>query len=405
MRNLPFSIAIRQLNTSGAANSFGSWISRLAAFGLVITVSLLIVVLSVMNGFERELKKTILSIVPHVQIVDKNGISDWENQLSNIKEFSNVVEVTPFNEVNGLVLKASNSQPIKLLGLNESFMPVGLQKVFDKNDLSVPKAKEILISKKVAERLKLEELDYIKFVTPDSLFKPIEVYSLQIAGIFESGSEIDQYLAISSLENVGIIYGIGEKVFGFRLHILDEFKARETASEIIQTLNPNLGYKDWMQTHGNLYQAIQLSKTLVVLLMLMLVGIAIFNIVSMLMMSVLSRRKDIAVLQTLGFSQSQILKTFLLSGSMMGIFGIISGVLIGLLFCLMLPSVVSWIELILRSEVLDTSVYPLDYIPVHVNFGDILLVTSVSFGLCVIASVYPAFRASKILPSQELRYD
>ena len=161
-----------------------------------------------------------------------------------------------------------------------------------------------------------------------------------------------------------------------------------------------------MQTHGNLYQAIQLSKTLVILLMLMLVGIAIFNIVSMLMMSVLSRRKDIAVLQTLGFSQSQILKTFLLSGSMMGILGIISGVLIGLLFCLMLPSVVSWIELILRSEVLDTSVYPLDYlIPVHINFGDILLVTGVSFGLCVIASLYPAFRASKILPSQELRYD
>ena len=405
MRNLPFSIAIRQLNTSGDAKSFGSWISRLAAFGLVITVSLLIVVLSVMNGFERELKKTILSIVPHIQIVDKNGISDWENQLSKIKEFSDVVEVTPFNEVDGLVLKASNSQPIKLLGLSESLMPVGLQKVLDKNDLSVPKAKEILISKKVAERLKLEELDYIKFVTPDSLLKPIEVYSLQIAGIFESGSEIDQYLAISSLENVGIIYGIGEKVFGFRLHILDEFKARETASEIIQTLNPNLGYKDWMQTHGNLYQAIQLSKTLVILLMLMLVGIAIFNIVSMLMMSVLSRRKDIAVLQTLGFSQSQILKTFLLSGSMMGILGIISGVLIGLLFCLMLPSVVSWIELILRSEVLDTSVYPLDYIPVHINFGDILLVTSVSFGLCVMASVYPAFRASKILPSQELRYD
>ena len=405
MRNLPFSIAIRQLSTSGAANSFGSWISRLAAFGLVITVSLLIVVLSVMNGFERELKKTILSIVPHIQIVDKNGISDWENQLSKIEEFSDVVEVTPFNEVDGLVLKASNSQPIKLLGLSESLMPVGLQKVLDKNDLSVPKAKEILISKKVAERLKLEELDYIKFVTPDSLLKPIEVYSLQIAGIFESGSEIDQYLAISSLENVGIIYGIGEKVFGFRLHILDEFKARETASEIIQTLNPNLGYKDWMQTHGNLYQAIKLSKTLVILLMLMLVGIAIFNIVSMLMMSVLSRRKDIAVLQTLGFSQSQILKTFLLSGSMMGILGIISGVLIGLLFCLMLPSVVSWIELILRSEVLDTSVYPLDYIPVHINFGDILLVTSVSFGLCVIASVYPAFRASKILPSQELRYD
>ena len=194
-------------------------------------------------------------------------------------------------------------------------------------------------------------------------------------------------------------------MFGFRLHILDEFKARETASEIIQTLNPNLGYKDWMQTHGNLYQAIQLSKTLVILLMLMLVGIAIFNIVSMLMMSVLSRRKDIAVLQTLGFSQSQILKTFLLSGSMMGILGIISGVLIGLLFCLMLPSVVSWIELIIRSEVLDTSVYPLDYIPVHINFGDILLVMGVSFGLCVIASVYPAFRASKILPSQELRYD
>ena len=148
MRNLPFSIAIRQLNASGAANSFGSWISRLAAFGLVITVSLLIVVLSVMNGFERELKKTILSIVPHIQIVDKNGISDWENQLSKIKEFSDVVEVTPFNEVDGLVLKASNSQPIKLLGLSESLMPVGLQKVLDKNDLSVPKAKEILISKR-----------------------------------------------------------------------------------------------------------------------------------------------------------------------------------------------------------------------------------------------------------------
>ena len=117
MRNLPFSIAIRQLNTSGDAKSFGSWISRLAAFGLVITVSLLIVVLSVMNGFERELKKTILSIVPHIQIVDKNGISDWENQLSKIKEFSDVVEVTPFNDygfgdpVISSVVEISNTPP------------------------------------------------------------------------------------------------------------------------------------------------------------------------------------------------------------------------------------------------------------------------------------------------------
>ena len=117
-----------------------------------------------------------------------------------------------------------------------------------------PKPKKFLFQKKVAERLKLEELDYIKFVTTDSLLKPIEVYSLKILGFLKVALEIDQYLAISSLENVGTILGLAKKVFGFRLHILDEFKARETASEIIQTLDSNLGYKDWMQTHGNLYQ-------------------------------------------------------------------------------------------------------------------------------------------------------
>ena len=402
---VPFYIASRHFSKVNNKLAFGSWVSRIATFGLIITISLLVVVLSVMNGFDKELRKTILSVIPHIQIIDEGGILDWEQKRSNILSNQEVIEVTPFNEINGLLVNKKLSQPMKILGISQSHIPNGIKNIIDNDGLNSPKFGQILLSQKVAKKLNIQKLDMVNLVIPETLDSSIEVHSFQIAGLFNSHSEIDKYIAISSLRQVGEIHGFQEEIFGFRLQIVDEFRARELGREIISKFSAGTGFRDWIQTHGNLYQAIQLSKRLIVLLMLLLIGVSVFNIVSMLMMSVLSKKRDIAVLQTLGLSRFQIIQTYMISGSMIGMFGIIIGVGLGISFCALIPTLAQWVEYSMDSKLLDTSVYPFDYIPVYIDVMDIVNVSSVAFIFTILASIFPAIRASKVLPAKELRYD
>ena len=382
-----------------------SFISLLAIAGLVLGVALLIIVLSVMNGFDRELRDNILSVVPHVQLIHQSGVEDWQSERDNIMQMDSVTNAVPYADAEGLMSHRQNARPVQLLGLSPTAMPAGLASVLTRYNLAIPAQGRVLISEVIADALNAKTNQRVSMIFPAENGRSTTVYSFIVEGIFATHTELDQSLVIASLPQVAEIAGIPNRAQGFRLQVNDQFNARNIGFEIINQLPFGYGFRDWFQTHGNLYQAIQLSRNMVVLLIFLIVAIAAFNVISMLMMSVMNKRKDIAVLQTLGLSRGDIVGVFLVQGSMIGVVGIALGVLLGVLGCYFVPNLVSWFEAALGAPFLDTEVYPIDYIPVDMRWTDVSMIAGVALVLNIVATIYPALRASRTVPADELRYE
>ncbi|MDC3200026.1 ABC transporter permease [Porticoccaceae bacterium] len=398
-------IGLRYFFSGNRSNLLVSFISLLAIAGLVLGVALLVIVLSVMNGFDRELRNNILSVVPHVQLIHQVGVDNWQSEQQLISQLKQVTEATPYNEVKGLLNRRQLARPIQLLGLSSEFLPAGLGSVFDNYHLSAPTVGQLLLSEVLAEFLNVGVNQSVSVIIPSGLEGSTTVHPFTVSGIFATHTELDQSLAIASLEQVAQIAGTPGQVLGFRLQVEDQFNARNIGFDVIKQLPFGYGFRDWFQTHGNLYQAIQLSRNLVGLLIFLIVAIAAFNVISMLMMSVMNKRKDIAILQTLGLSQGSIVRLFLMQGSMIGFFGISIGVILGIVGCYWIADLIGWLESLLGMTFLDTSIYPIDYIPVDLRWGDVTTIATVALILNVLATIYPALRASRTVPAEELRYE
>ena len=398
-------IGLRYFFSGNRSNLLVSFISLLAIAGLVLGVALLVIVLSVMNGFDRELRNNILSVVPHVQLIHQVGVDNWQSEQQVISQLKQVTEATPYNEVKGLLNRRQLARPIQLLGLSSELLPAGLGSVLDNYHLSVPTVGQLLLSEVLAEFLNVEVNQSVSVIIPSGSEGSTKVHPFTVSGIFATHTELDQSLAIASLEQVAQIAGTPGQVLGFRLQVEDQFNARNIGFDVIKQLPFGYGFRDWFQTHGNLYQAIQLSRNLVGLLIFLIVAIAAFNVISMLMMSVMNKRKDIAILQTLGLSQGSIVRLFLMQGSMIGFFGISIGVILGIGGCYWIADLIGWLESLLGMTFLDTSIYPIDYIPVDLRWGDVTTIAAVALVLNVLATIYPALRASRTVPAEELRYE
>ena len=398
-------IGLRYFFSGNRSNLLVSFISLLAIAGLVLGVALLVIVLSVMNGFDRELRNNILSVVPHVQLIHQVGVDNWQSEQQVISQLKQVTEATPYNEVKGLLNRRQLARPIQLLGLSSELLPEGLGSVLDNYHLSVPTVGQLLLSEVLAEFLNVEVNQSVSVIIPSGSEGSTTVHPFTVSGIFATHTELDQSLAIASLEQVAQIAGTQGQVLGFRLQVEDQFNARNIGFDVIKQLPFGYGFRDWFQTHGNLYQAIQLSRNLVGLLIFLIVAIAAFNVISMLMMSVMNKRKDIAILQTLGLSQGSIVRLFLMQGSMIGFFGISIGVILGIVGCYWIADLIGWLESLLGMTFLDTSIYPIDYIPVDLRWGDVTTIAAVALVLNVLATIYPALRASRTGPAEELRYE
>lgn len=404
-RSVPLFVGLRYFTAAGRGNLLVSFISLLAIAGMALGVGLLVVVLSVMNGFDRELREKILSVVPHIQLLHNTGVSDWQGQQQLIAELDNVTEVSPYNQLEGLLYNRQDSRPLQLLGLADSAMPSGMESMLADASLALPKGNAVLLSASLAESLGLVAGQQVAVIVPAIEGGQAAAFSMQLAGIFATHTELDQVLGLTSLEQVAKMNGSDNVVQGFRVQIDQQFDARQIGYRILDDLPYGYGFRDWFQTHGNLYQAIQLSRNMVGLLIFLIVAIAAFNVVSMLMMSVVSKRKDIAVLQTMGLSEADILRLFLFQGTLIGLFGIALGVAVGLLGCYWLADLVGWLEMLLGGNLLNTAVYPIDYIPVDVRWLDVATIAAVAMVLNMLATLYPARRASRVAPADELRYD
>ena len=397
-------IGLRYTLSRAQPNHLVSFISALAVTGMVLGVALLIVVVSVMNGFERELRERILNLVPHVVLINSRIDSDWRSGFTDLEDLEVVQEITPYAELQGLIYARGKTQPLRLLGFSKGQVPAGFASMLAEQSLVLPKSGEVLLSKTLLERLKVSLGQSVRLVFPGTQSGKARVQRLIVSGVFASHTELDQVLAIGQLEQVAEIAGFESGIGGFRVQLDDPFKAREVGYQLLEKLPYGYGFRDWFQTHGNLYQAIQLSRNMVGLLIFMIVAIAAFNVVSMLMMSVIDKRRDIAVLQTLGLSGRSIVQVFLVQGGVIGALGIATGVLLGVVGCLWVGEFIGWVEQLSGRVFLDTAVYPIDYVPVDLRAGDVLVIAAVAALLNGMATVYPAIRASRVAPATELRY-
>jgi len=277
--------------------------------------------------------------------------------------------------------------------------------VFKEAGVELPPPGQLLLSEVIASNLNIALGQRVTIIIPAAA-GPTKAVSLKVAGLFSTHTEVDQLLAIANLEQVAEIANLpAAQVKGFRVQIDDQFNARQLGYQILEQLPYGYGFRDWFQTHGNLYQAIQLSGNMVGLLIFMIIAIAAFNVISMLMMSVIDKRRDIAILQTLGLSRPDILRLFLIQGAFIGLFGIAIGVGLGVLGTIWVADLVSCMESLLGVSFLNTEVYPIDYIPVDLRWSNVSMVAGAAFFLNLLATLYPALRASHMVPAEELRYE
>lgn len=388
-----------------------SFLSAVSMAGLVVGVGLLIAVLSVMNGFDRDLREKILGLVPQAAIYHYYAIDDWPTLVDRIEDKDGVVAAAPFIQVNALASVKKETAAILLYGIDvQREQKVSLINDYIRQDSLQKLEREIdtvVLGYGIAQRLQVSVGDRTMLVAPSRTAESTapHIAYFTVVDIIQSNTELDQVLALTSLDTAAKLAGTEGQVDGIRLKLDDLFQAPTIAYGIVASLSPGYYQTNWTRTHGNLYYAIQMSKNMVGLLMSLIVAIAAFNVISTLIMVVTDKRGDIAILRTLGASSRVILLTFLCQGCLIGITGIAIGVVLGCGLSLGLQRVVQCVERVFNVQFLHSDVYPLTYLPTEIRWDDIVQVVCVAMFLVLIAAIYPAWRATKIAPAEALRYE
>lgn len=408
----------RRYFASGSSSRLASFISILAMTGLVMGVAMLIIVLSVMNGFDREMRTRILGVVPHVQLFQRGGIDDWQAMARIVAATPGVVEVTPFTGFQGMINARGKVQAVTVQGLLPEALDSAMAAVLPPQTADWLAGPEegaeggrsgLMLSRVLAEKLGVSEGHTLTLIVPRpgadgrQLAPLVRVFNL--AGIFDTHTAEDVGLALIHLDIAGELSGLGARPEGLRISVEDVFAVRDLGYRLLRQLPPTYSFIDWFQTHGNLHQAIQMSRQMVGLLIFLIIAIAVFNVVSMLIMTVVDKRPAIATLKTMGAGNGTILGVFLVQGILIGVTGCLAGMALGILGAYYVPDLVAWLERVLQFRFLNTEIYPIDYLPSQLRWGDVAIVVSTALVLNFVATLYPAWKAARVRPAEILRYE
>ena len=324
----------RRFFSAGSSSRLASFISLLAMTGLVMGVSLLIVVLSVMNGFDREMRTRILGLVPHIQLFQRGGVDNWQALEDEIRRIPGVAEVTPFSRLTAMLSFRGNIEAADIQGLDPMRLDAGLKAMLPQALEQVLAEDGIILSQTLAGQLGITEGERLTVILPrlggdGQQLAPI-ARGLEVLAVFNTHTAEDNGLAIVHINTAGAMAGLDVgRPQGLRLRLDDVFGARELGYYLIANLPTSFSFIDWFQTHGNLYQAIKMSRQLVGMLIFLIIAIAVFNVVSMLVMTVVDKKPAIAILKTQGATNGQILGVFFIQGSLIGLWGCFLGVIVG----------------------------------------------------------------------------
>ncbi|MBN8431734.1 lipoprotein-releasing ABC transporter permease subunit [Microbulbifer salipaludis] len=419
-RPLPAFIGLRYAGAQRSGeDSAGlvSFISGLSMIGLILGVALMIVVMSVMNGFDRELRERILGIMPHATVYNASPDINWTQVRDEIATAPGVTAAAEVWQVNGLARNGLEVTPLLVQGVNpETIVDVSsigdfLQPGSFTALTSDPAEPGIILGKGIADKLGIvvgEQLSVIvpQSGTPQSSGRTAaQLAGFRVVDIFHSGTALDHSLALVDWAQAKALAG-GAGGAGVQVRVDDMLRSFAVFQQLLRQL-PVEGFygNDWTGTHGNLYQAIQMSRNLVSLLVFLIIAIAAFNVVSTLVMVVIDKHGDIAILRTMGASTREILLTFVSQGALVGLVGVLVGGALGVLGSLVVTDAVAGLESLFGIQFLKSDVYPVDYLPSELEWGDVALVVGAGFLLSLIATLYPAFQASRVQPAAALRQD
>ena len=407
MFKLPLKLAFKYFKSNkGGIFSFTSF---LAVSGLSIGIASLIIVMSVMNGFEKELQNRILGVVPHAVIFSEEPIKDYQILISNIKTNDEVIEAVPFISFQALATYQNLSKGISINGIDVeaekrvSILPDYM--IYGSLD-NLNKDNSIIIGSWLASYLGIFVGDKINITTSDIKSSIIGSYpksvSLEVVGIFELRAEIDQSLALISHNLAQKFKSLKEETLSIRIKTSDLFIADKIAFDAIPE-DTGLVSSSWKETHGTLFEAIQFEKLLIGLMLFLIVGVASILVLSTIVMTVKSKEREVGILKTIGANNNQLVMIFFFQGLMVSMIGLIFGLVIGLLITFNLNNFITFLESLLQRNLLEA--YFINYFPYYVNYAQILLICSLSFIFSVISSLLPALRVIKLNPIEILRHE
>ena len=399
-------------------NHFISFISMTSMIGIGLGVAALIVVLSVMNGFQEELRARILGVASHIQITGaNNSLENWSEVADAAQPSAHVLGVAPYIMAQGML---SNGQAVQgaiirgVLPSEEGKVSdlVGHMRAGQLSDLK-PGEFGVVLGAELAQSLGVLLGDKVVLMAPQGQFTPTGVVprikQFTVVGTFQIGMyEYDAGLALINIEDAGVLYRMGDRVSGIRLKLDDLFLAPEVSRDLSVRLShqpQSLFLTDWTQEHANFFRAVQMEKRVMFIILALIVAVAAFNIVSTLVMAVTDKRSDIAIMRTFGASPRSIMAIFMVQGALIGVIGTLVGAFFGVLIALNISTIVPFIEHLFHVQFLAKDVYYISELPSHLIWADVISIVAMSFFLSLFATLYPSWKAAQMNPAEALRYD
>ena len=396
-------------------NNFTSFISLTSMIGIALGVAVLIVVLSVMNGFHEKLRDSIVGVTAHLQISgENNALADWPGLVEQVKNAPHVKAAAPYIAAQGMLSFGQAAQGVIVRGI----LPAEESKVAELGrhmragsltDLQ-PGEFGIILGADLAQILGVARGDKIVLLVPQGQFTPTGVVprikQFKVVGLFQTNSvEYDSSLALIHMDDAAKLYRMGDKVSGLQLKLDDLFLAPQVARQLVNQLAAGYYISDWTQQHSNLFSAIQLEKRVMSIIMTLIVAVAAFNIVSTLVMAVNDKRADIAIMRTFGASPRSIMQIFIVQGALIGIIGTLLGLFFGVLIALNVETIVPFIEHLFGVKFLAAGIYPINEVPSQLEWSDVTVIAVTSLVLSLLATLYPSWKAAKTNPAEALRYE
>lgn len=405
-------------------NRFISFIALSSTFGIALGVAALIIALSVMNGFERELVNRLLSIVPHVEYISVNQpIEKWQQKLESIQKLNQPLDthpapqvigqlnaVAPYVPLKGMVQKGTLLHGIEIRGVDtikeqqvsniQQYIQSGSWQALDKTNNGV------ILGAGIADKLGVELGDVFQVMLPQSgdgfSLKPPKFADLTLVGTFKMGGQLDFSWGYISLASAQKLSGLGDAITGIRLNIKDVYLAELLSRQVAMQLTDTVYMISWFRSQGHLYDDIQLVRFIMHLVLFIVIAVASFNIVSTLVMAVKEKQGDIAILKTMGASDNTIVFTFMLQGLGNGLKGVFYGAVIGVVVAIYIPELFTWLEMLLQTKFLEDDVYFINFIPSMLQAKDVAVAVGLALVTSIIATIYPARQAIKIDPARVL---
>lgn len=413
-KNLPLYIGLRYIRAK-RRNQFISFISLVSMLGIALGVMVLITVLSVMNGFDHEISDRIFNMAQQVTISNfMQQIPNWKELQEKVTQEQNVVAAAPFVVGNAMLANAGAARPVMVTGIlpSEERKVSQMTNKMTQGQFSNLKPGEfgIILGESMAENLGVEVGDKVTVLTTDVNVSPIGVLPqykrFTLMGLFKVGGgfHFDDNVAFIELHDAQKLFKLQNNVSGLRLKVTDLYAAPKV-TEQLQAALPQLSISNWTQEFGAYFKAIQMEKSMMFIILVLIIGIAAFNLVSTLVMVVTDKQSEIAILRTLGASPMTIMKIFIVQGSIVGVVGTLLGITGGILLALNAPHIVEGIQHLFHTQFISSSVYFIDYLPSRLEWKDVLQISAVSLLLSLIATIYPAWQASRTQPAEALRYE